>query len=827
MDRKATRVEYDPYTSNVSFRVAQSVDGPWEELSEGSGLLKYMNCPILFSNCVANIVSLINDRHNSVPEGLEIQFYGPDDDYAILERVVKRTDDQQGGTGPLSCRHMGTYRTVNETLEIIRRDYAAIEDEFSSYLPGSEYYESTSKAIGDTIVKFEDTISDAVPVCVIGNYSVGKSALINALIGEEVLPSKVNPSTAKNVKVVRSERYAITLSYTDETGKAQSYVFSIEKTGLAPESEDIIACDLAKKLNDRIDSSCDMEIAVARNVLNILNQDANLRPENEFLEHCGSNVVLEMPFDNSLLGKTGSRIEFFDTPGSDNAEVDQKEHKEALAELLGHQTNALPILVTSRDRVVGDDNDAIMRMLDEYANNFASPSCLIVISKCDRLAKAQLDEPVSTKIKNWHGKSIILYVTQIGALGARKGPDASWFDESYEEFYEEWKDKQSGTRRVSLPEHNTYPCDRQVTAEDMCVDQQLFDTGIPSLEYEIQYYVEHYSKYKKSARGRKDLLDALTVVKEELDQLKKDTAKKKEEAEQRKAKKKAELLKELDSLRISIDPRLAARLEQDFENDLDAYCAGLNDAFGELYDAFGELDNAELDNTSGQDNLPSLDGFANERIRDHCQVNLVDKVYLSENGAQARILASMVGFAEDYAKALQEYVAKNESHFTEVGRKQLRECLEQNSSLPEFGEVNSVLGNYHALFDKIASAKHAWMMFAKNADEAREKWAQSKAKYLEQRLRNRTSLLGNPVPGVFSKTVFDEPIGEYSKKLREWADDYKKGIIKQLDSDNVILSDMEDEIASLEVQVSDLKTRLDNMSDVERELNTLLDRMER
>ena len=40
MDRKATRVESDPYTSNVSFRVAQSVDGPWEELSEGSGLLQ-------------------------------------------------------------------------------------------------------------------------------------------------------------------------------------------------------------------------------------------------------------------------------------------------------------------------------------------------------------------------------------------------------------------------------------------------------------------------------------------------------------------------------------------------------------------------------------------------------------------------------------------------------------------------------------------------------------------------------------------------------------------------------------------------------------------
>ena len=82
------------------------------------------------------------------------------------------------------------------------------------------------------------------------------------------------------------------------------------------------------------------------------------------------HYLLEMPFADSILEKTDSRIVFFDTPGSDNAEVNQKEHKEALELLLGDQTNALPILVTSRDRAAGDGTEAIMHMLDEHANNF-------------------------------------------------------------------------------------------------------------------------------------------------------------------------------------------------------------------------------------------------------------------------------------------------------------------------------------------------------------------------------------------------------------------------------------------------------------------------
>ena len=253
MAKKAVRIKYDPFACNVSFRIAQSVGGSWQEPSEGAALLKFTNRPILLSNCIFGIVTIINEKYNSVMDGLEIQFSGPNDDFALLEQVIKKVDDQQNGVGPLSCRLIGTYHTAEDALETIRRDYATIKHEFMPYLPGGDYYEHTSNQIGDQIVRFEDTISDAVPVCVVGNYSVGKSALINSLIGEEILPSQVNPSTAKNVKVVRSSTYSVAVYYPDDNGDLKLHRFGVEPSlGLVAQDSDEHGSEIAAKLNEFI-----------------------------------------------------------------------------------------------------------------------------------------------------------------------------------------------------------------------------------------------------------------------------------------------------------------------------------------------------------------------------------------------------------------------------------------------------------------------------------------------------------------------------------------------------------------------------------------------
>ena len=65
--------------------------------SEGAALLKFTNRPILLSNCIFGIVTIINEKYNSVMDGLEIQFSGPNDDFALLEQVIKKSTINRTG----------------------------------------------------------------------------------------------------------------------------------------------------------------------------------------------------------------------------------------------------------------------------------------------------------------------------------------------------------------------------------------------------------------------------------------------------------------------------------------------------------------------------------------------------------------------------------------------------------------------------------------------------------------------------------------------------------------------------------------------------------
>lgn len=809
--KKATRITYDPYTNKVCFKTSQSIDGPWSELAEDSGLLRYTEKPILFSNCAADMVRTINEYHNSVSDGLEIQFCGPCDDYALLERVAQRDFSQYGGEGPLTCRHIGAFRSADDALESVRAAHEAISSEFEEYLPGSDYYENEDRSIGDGIARFVETISDAIPVCVVGNYSVGKSALINSLIGEEVLPSEINPSTAKNVRVIRSDHYSAEAAFTGPDGKVGVYRFSVSKDGLSLEEGANDPHGVCSKLNELIAPSLGSEVGILRALLAFLNEGARNTRAGAFLERFGWNVAIELPFGTSLLERCDNKIVFYDTPGNDNVEIDQTEHGLALRNLLGEQTNALPILVTCRDRTSGASTDEIMNMLDDYTENFASPCCLIGLSKCDQLSKHELQSAVSKEIKNWHGKSIVLFTTPVGALGERKGPDSEWLDESYQEFYEAWSSKQQGAKRVCLPERNVYPCGERGSIDELGVCQALYDTGIPSLEYEIIHYIEHYSKYKKSVRGRQDLLSSLATVKRELGRQRSATVAAKEEAARRKKAKRAALMSELDSIQVSLTIGLGNDLASEFEGDLDKYCSNLAAFMGKIYDRFeGE-------------NPIELDDEVNARIREHCQKELIDKVYLAQDGARARILNEMSKKAEGYMRSLQHYVSKNEAHFTEIGRKRLNEKLERDLRPPEFAEVRSVLDGLGEIFEKLALVQHGVLKMAGDESTAREKWLASKASAFETKLRGRKSMLGRPVAGLFLTTVFDRPIGQYFAQLQEWAESYKDYIKSQLDKDNMLLSDMEEEIKRLEERVADLESRLSKVSGVEESLFNLLD----
>lgn len=374
--------------------------------------------------------------------------------------------------------------------------------------------------------------------------------------------------------------------------------------------------------------------------------------------------------------------------------------------------------------------------------------------------------------------------------------------------------KQNGPKRISLPEHNSYPCGRRGSKEELNVGDDLFDTGIPSLEYEILYYIENHSKYKKCVRGRKDLLDSLAVVKSELNDKRAAEEAARKESIRRKAAKRANLISELDSIQIAMTVGLDEELSSRFQSSLNSYCDSLEDAMGEIYD--------RLD----PDKPLEMDEELNSQIRQHCQEKLVDAVYLASDGAKAAIVAAMTSYAEDFASKLQNYVSKNESHFSDYGRQQLSEYLQEDLKPPAFSEVNSILESIGELFEKASLIQHGVLRLTRNEEAARSSWIESKADAFESKLRGRKDLLGRSVPGLFLSTVFTKPIRAYFDQLLIWGESYRKYIKEQLDKDNILLSDMEAEIEHLESRIADLERRLSDATDVEDELDCILNAKE-
>ena len=97
--------------------------------------------------------------------------------------------------------------TVNDLTESLEqlKEYAA-----------SLNLENTARSIGDVI---EKSAGDHFEVAIVGEFKRGKSTLINALLGQEVLPADVLPATATLNRVTYSTDPYVVVEYKDGTNE--------------------------------------------------------------------------------------------------------------------------------------------------------------------------------------------------------------------------------------------------------------------------------------------------------------------------------------------------------------------------------------------------------------------------------------------------------------------------------------------------------------------------------------------------------------------------------------------------------------------------------
>lgn len=438
----------------------------------------------------AKIVKVILSEYGG-EEPVEVEFEGPDDEWKELVDAC----DEAGLSGRVAlARGSRTLANARDILPFVRDEFDGVYSIIAGQADGSP---ETQKLLR----KFRDASSDVVPVCVVGNYSSGKSTFINALIGAELLPSSDRPLTARVFRIERSDqsdRASITLDYSGGSlrfwfGEKGVDIDSPASSGqLAEEVSACVRSDDAAPVIDRV-----------RKALTVINK---YKPAPE--EGLGDLVEVRAPFreDGWMRDK---KLVIFDTPGSNSNS--NARHLEVLKEAMRGMSDGLPIYVTEYSSLDSNDNAELydeIREIEALDERFA----MVVVNKADtadlpednqsqEMAEYVLNTPV---VRNLYAHGVY-YVSSIMGLGAKTGGDFAdrHYDRCFRQLLSSYDDPED-RYYTRLYRYDLMP--RQLRKKALveaegCSNHILANSGLFCVQRGIEDFATKYSVYNKCSQS--------------------------------------------------------------------------------------------------------------------------------------------------------------------------------------------------------------------------------------------------------------------------------------------------------------------------------------
>lgn len=403
------KIVSDPYRRTTKFF---NMGTTWTEVnkesSPNSSLLAKKYSEGFFPFKAREIVDKLLDEYGDGTNQLEIVFEGPDDEWDELQDVCS-----SGSLVP----HVRLERS-EKALANARDILPYIREVFDELYPIIAGTADGSPETLDRLRKFRDASSDMIPICVVGNYSAGKSSFINALIGTELLPSGDRPVTARIFQIERSDqqdRASIGFKYADEP---MNVTFTDDGMKVSP------AGTRGKVFDEIASAMADSGISLAERVRAALGA-INSFSEGKDEPTLSDLVKVRVPFGRDTNWGNGKKIVIFDTPGSNaNSNVD---HVRVLREAMRGMSDGLPIYVTAYDALDSNDNADLYEQISQMPaldERFA----MIVVNKAD---DADIPEGGFTrKDEEWVMDTVvarnlyaqgIYFVSSIAGLGAKTG----------------------------------------------------------------------------------------------------------------------------------------------------------------------------------------------------------------------------------------------------------------------------------------------------------------------------------------------------------------------------------------------------------------------
>ena len=483
----------NPYEKKTSFQCWKPNVG-WDtiggENDKDSRLLNEKITGGFFPFKAEAIVKIIIEEYMESHDPVELVFEGTMDEYNELKLLCEEE----------LYRSYVKLVGLEKKLQNADTVFVEIKQLFSDRLSKILETVDVSEKMQNECKRYLDASNDQIPICVVGNYSTGKSTFINALIGNELLVSNAKTSTAWNYKIVCSpkEQYA-EIHFCCEDSPID-LVFE-ENSWSATNEDNPIVHEIAKKISDVEQENIVLQTRAALAVINRCTKDFGL--------NITGAIEVKVPFRNSVLMKENKNFIIFDTPGSNSAS--NQNHTEVLKEALEGLSNGILLFVTDYDHMDGNDNEALYQAIDKM-QEFDSRFTMIIINRMDMqngLPEEGFSDEEQVEIleeaipRNLYSAGIY-FVSSVMGLGAKN--NGEFGDRALRDAYSKLKKIDPDDelyRRYYI--YNILPKQLEKEERDaalLCENKTLADSGLFSVENRIKMFAEKYSVYNKCIQSK-------------------------------------------------------------------------------------------------------------------------------------------------------------------------------------------------------------------------------------------------------------------------------------------------------------------------------------
>jgi GTPase SAR1 family protein len=388
---------YHPALEKMKFRRWEN--GGWTDVDPNASILfDYIGekKAVILQNLGNEFFDTIAKSMDGIRE-ITINFKGTKLDYGDFKEMVNYYNKQ----GKNTSFSIGEFIELKD-MESLYQDVILFSYETTTLLQNASKKDALTEALRKELEERNRELNDkkqkldinAVKLCFVGTYSSGKSTLINAILGYEILPEALKSETAKMFRISHVEKDTdSSISFAIRT---KDMDWRVELRWDADHKRfffitDIQENNIRRNIQECINKNCDKPLhAQLRLILTEINKQPNF-PSGNDSEGPSDYVkgIVAVGFPIPLCGDI--QFEIYDTPGTDS---NYGEHLSILRKALEEQANSILVFVNRPTKLEGTGNGILIQLLNDIEKNGSKSTIdvgrsLYVINAADEIMKGE------------------------------------------------------------------------------------------------------------------------------------------------------------------------------------------------------------------------------------------------------------------------------------------------------------------------------------------------------------------------------------------------------------------------------------------------------